>query len=91
LAFEAFAFATPIILKVFVSEFHSLQTGTRFIAKVMIHPTSQPFPLFYWATGNIVCCLQICFLRIREKRSKTAIFTVMTDVHNKAIRSFNMS
>lgn len=35
MAFEAFAFATPLILNVFVAGNHSLQTGTRFIAKLL--------------------------------------------------------
>jgi len=34
MAFEAFAFARPLILKVFVAEFHPLQTGFRLIAKL---------------------------------------------------------
>jgi hypothetical protein len=36
MAFAAFAPATPLILNVFVADNHSLQTGTRFIAKVMV-------------------------------------------------------
>ena len=35
MAFEAFAFATPLILNVFVADNHSLHTGTRFIAKLL--------------------------------------------------------
>ena len=34
LAFEAFDFAKLIILKIYVSDSHPLQTGTRFIAKL---------------------------------------------------------
>jgi hypothetical protein len=37
MAFEAFAFATPLILNVFVADNHSLQTGNRFNATVMIN------------------------------------------------------
>jgi hypothetical protein len=47
LAFAAFAFATPSILNVFVSDNHPLQFGTRFIAKLTDpSKTGQPFPQF---------------------------------------------
>jgi hypothetical protein len=46
MAFAAFAPATPLILNVFVADNHSLQTASRYIAKVINIPT-----------GNLFLCL----------------------------------
>jgi hypothetical protein len=59
MAFAAFALATPLILNVFVADNHSLQTASRYIAKVINIPT-----------GNLFLCLS-CGQRAKGIRAKS--------------------
>jgi len=47
----------------------------------------------YWFAGDNNCCSNSILLNlcIPEKLFKIATFTSITDVHNKEIRSYNMS